>query len=770
MNNVFPKRFTKNLSALLVISVTFLILAVLYSSNLFHPQEYVLSDEGDGIKNYYCYEWHIHNDTSAVNFSGLNYPYGENHGYTDGNPLLSNILRLFPGINSYSIAIFNLSLLLSFVLCAFLLFKIFKILKVPDVFAVIAAVGVTFLCPQVTRLTGHFALSYSFCIPLIIYFLLRMESSSQKTAYIALIAVCTLLFLFIHPYLGMITTSFLLFYWLIRCILDYQNFQFNFLSVLLQAVVPLLVYFLYTKLTDTHIDRVAKPYGFFFSTASIETVFISTHKPFRRFLSNIYPIKGQNYEGVAYIGITCVFLMFYVSFLLVKKRKKIKSYLVGHPNAKVFSCMTLSAFVLLLFAMGYPFKLNMNWILDYVPVLQQFRTPGRFAWAFYFIMTIGITVFISNYFIVKANRVVRLILGSVFLLMFFVEGVPFHVSVSKNIARKNCFDETYVDEELKAIIHLINEKKANAVIPLPFFHVGTDYYNIPGTKKIIKAALIACYHSKTPLMASLTPRNSLTEAESLIQLVSSDLIEREVETKVPSVGSFILLYSKEDLSEEESALLAKGKAILETANFTVSELTYDELFSSSRAQKQIDFLTKRARLFPKSGFYMDYDSYFYFSDYESLPQGEYKGNARGFNNLLQIPPNILKKEVNYEVSFWYKAAERLDLDNVLSVKEISATKDTTVLAIKNVKSMLNVQKQKVFATLAFKPEHPESKILIALNGISDREKVFYLDDLMVRDKNNTVYRIDISPLTKDSVLKINNIDTPFNLPKSASSE
>lgn len=759
MNNTLFRFFKRNLFPVLVIFITLLVLTIFYGQILFHPQKYILSDVGDGIKNYYCYEWHVHNDTSMANYSGSNYPYGENHGYTDGNPLLSNILRVLPVINNGSIAIFNLSVLLSFVFCSLLLFKILKEFKVSELYAVIGSIGITFLSPQVFRLTGHFSLSYNFCIPLVIYLLLKMETSQKKSRYILLISACTLSFLFIHPYLGMITTSLLLVYWLIRCFAEGKMFRLNFVSLILQAVVPLAIYFLYTKYTDTHFDRVAKPYGFFFSTSSIETIFISTHKPFRHFLSNLYPIKGQNYEGVAYVGITSVFFLFYLLFLAVKKRKKIREYLREYPKARNYLWMGLSSVVLLLFSMGYPFKLNMNWILDYVPILQQFRIPGRFAWAFYFITTIGITVFISNYFLVKANKTLRLVLCSILLLLFFVEGVPFQNSVSKNLPKTNCFDEKYVNNELKAIIKVIRERKPNAVIPLPFFHIGTDYYNIPGTEKIIKASLVTCFHSKTPLMASLTPRNSLTEAESLIQLVSNDLIEREIKTKVPLTGSFIIIYSKETLSDEEAALLGRGKVLLESQNYLIKEVNHEELFASSSSQKQRDFSNKRGLLILKNGFLLSEDSYFYFSNYDSLPEKEYVGNAVANNNLMEILPNKLNKEKVYEVSFWYKTLDRLDLDNILNIKEINGTNDTTTLNSKNIKSMINVQDKKVFATLLFKTDHPENKIIISLKGISDREKVFYLDDLMIRAKDNDVFKVSYSPVKKDSVLKINNIDT-----------
>lgn len=765
MNNKIICFFTRNAASSLVVLITFLVLSLFYGPILLHPQSYILNDLGDGIKNYYCFEWHVHNDNSMINYTGSNYPYGENHGYTDGNPLLSNILRLLPGLNNYSIAIFNLSLLLSFVFCSLLLFKIFKEFQVPDLYAIIASIGIAFLCPQVFRLSGHFTLSYGFCIPLLLYLLIKLENNPGKIRYTILISIATLCFLFIHPYIGMITTSFLLVYWIIKCLADVKRLRSNLLPLVAHAILPLAIYFVYTRLTDTHSDRVAKPYGFFHSNASIETVFISTEKPFRHFLSQIYKIKSQNYEGVAYVGIASVFFLFYMLFTAIFKWKTTGNYLREHPKAKPYLWMILSSVVLLLFSMGYPFKLNMNWILDYIPILQQFRIPGRFAWVFYFITTIGVTIFVSNYFIIRANKTLRLILCSLILLLFFFEGIPFNKNILKNTVPKNIFEEKYVDEELKTIINLVREKEPQAIIPLPFFHIGTDYFNIPGTDKIIKTSLVTCYHSKIPLMANLTPRNSLTEAESLIQIISNDLIERQIKSKVVLDKSFVIIYSKELLSEEEHTLLTKGKIVLETANYLVKEITPEELFSTSISQKQNDFVKRRQSLFLNNGFLLSENSYFNFSDFDSLKNKRYEGNAMGINNVIKIVPGSLQKDKVYEISFWYSTRDRLDLDNILSVEEVNNANDTIVLASKNIKSMINIWNRKILAKLSFKTEYPENKIIIRLKGISDREKIFYLDDLMIKGMDNDVYKISRSVESNDSILKINNIDTFFKTDK-----
>src|SRR5574343_400322 len=206
---VYIFRYPRLLLSLLILSfVTYY-----YSPFLFHPNNYLLNDKGDAIKNYYCYEWHVQHDKSDLQFNGSNYPYGELHAYTDGNPFIGNFVSLFSFLKPYSIAILNLSMLASFFICALVLYAILRFYSVPVLFAIIGSLGITVLCTQSLRLGGHLALSYNFAIPLIIYLLAVrpvkvFAFSNVWTVFLS----CSAIF-FIHPYLGMICSLIAIFFY-----------------------------------------------------------------------------------------------------------------------------------------------------------------------------------------------------------------------------------------------------------------------------------------------------------------------------------------------------------------------------------------------------------------------------------------------------------------------------------------------------------------------------------------------------------------------------
>ncbi|HWY38028.1 MAG TPA: hypothetical protein VNY73_05685, partial [Bacteroidia bacterium] len=221
-----------------------LFLVYFYAPVLFHPSQYIFGDKGDSIKNYFSYEWHIQHDHSFVDYTGTNYPFGEQHSYTDGNPLLSNLLKALPFFKGQSIAIFNLSLLFSIVVTALLLFGILKEFKVVNGFAILAAIGIAILNPQTNRLTGHFTLAYSFFIPLVIYLLILFETRDRKrryNLYICFVLVCSF---FVHPYMGMILATMLFLYHVTKCLVFYRDIKQQFFPFFIQSVFPVLFYFI----------------------------------------------------------------------------------------------------------------------------------------------------------------------------------------------------------------------------------------------------------------------------------------------------------------------------------------------------------------------------------------------------------------------------------------------------------------------------------------------------------------------------------------------
>lgn len=737
----------------LVVLIMFVFTAWYYSPMLFNPSGIILQDSGDAIKNYFSFEWHVQKDTSLVNYSGSNYPYGEHHGYTDGNPLLGNFLKVFSFLKPYSIEIFNLSLLFSLLLCALFVFKILKEFKVPDLLAVLGAVGIAILCPQVFRLGGHFALAYGFAIPLVILLLLRFEGRKEKVRYSVFIALSLTALFFIHPYLGMIALSFVALYGLSKIAGEFKDVKRNSILFCIQSVAPVLVFFLYMKLTDTHVDRPQDPFGFLLYTASIETVFISTLPPFRHFLSQVYEIEGQEWEGIAYVGMTSLLTFLGIPYLLFRRGKRMKSHLSANPESKVLLRMLIAASVLLMFSMGYPFKWGMETMLDNIPLIKQFRCPGRFAWIFYFVATIFSVVLIARYFLRGQRTAIRLIASSLLLLLFAVEGIPYHQVQTGGLFVKNCFNFQHAEIELRDMIQFLNKSKQDALIPLPFFHIGTDYYDHNATDKIKRASNIVSIHTGIPMMANLTPRVSLIETERLITgVLGNSLMEKEIRKDIRAGERFVILYNRKDLTYEESILFSKGKVIWESENYILKGITEEELFKDERPAQVKFFGENRDKLIQEKGHFLSDSSLFYYEG------SMYVGNMNE-ENVLKVIEGNMEKEKIYELSFWYEPFNGGGVNNEIFVEEVKKTDGkTSVVATGNVRAMANIRNGRILGLLRFRINSPENKYRVCLKGHDDAKGQFRVNDIMIKESDVNVYR----EKNKDTLI-INNI--PVSLKK-----
>ncbi|NPA67051.1 MAG: hypothetical protein GXO50_00415, partial [Chlorobi bacterium] len=394
----------KKIGFLLILTISTAFIFFYYGQILLSPNSFLFNPKGDGIKNYYTYAYHNVNDTSAVNFQGLNYPYGEHFLYTDCHPvftlLIRNLKAVFPDIVNYQIGIINFFMIFSLLLTAIFVWLILVKYKVNEIYAVLPAFGITVMQPQLFRLLGHLALSYSFFIPLTWLLLLKFIETSKKIFFSVVISIYILILFFIHGYLGMIAASFLLSYYIFDFIFNkkttYKN-KIYFLYIFVQSVLPLLIFRYFIAFTDNHPGRTDNPWGFFFYRADWDTVFIANHPPLNPLWHKILNIH-QTWEGWAYIGITSIIAVTVFLIRSIKKSSenhKIRLDLDFIEN-KNLQIIILASILTLLFSMALPFRAGLRFITDWIPLIKQFRSVGRFAWIFYCVITISSSIYLFN--------------------------------------------------------------------------------------------------------------------------------------------------------------------------------------------------------------------------------------------------------------------------------------------------------------------------------------------------------------------------------------
>ena len=329
--------------------------------------------------NYYSYLFQAkHGSPSFWDFQGMNYPYYEHVIYTGTQPIQSWVISQL-GLVDYGIGIMNVLMLISYPICSVFLYLIFRHYKVGIIWSIIAAIAITYLSPQLGRLTGHFALSYVSAIPGMWWLLIKCKNGNIKIwslfSFLYLFA-----FFFTHPYLGMILCFLCLFYWIITFLFNRHEWKKTLGFICVQVVSPIVLFRVLMFVSDTHLNRIAEPAGFFNLYGNWSSVFMAHHGPMAGFTKAI-GVRMPSWESWAYVGFSSMVFFAFGLFYLIIKRKSLPLKLIFKHDLFIYF---LAAYAILIFAFCFPFKLHwMHWLTDYFGLLKQFRVLGRFTWIFY---------------------------------------------------------------------------------------------------------------------------------------------------------------------------------------------------------------------------------------------------------------------------------------------------------------------------------------------------------------------------------------------------
>lgn len=758
---------SNSISFILLLILSFFFLHTFYGEVLLNPNSYLFNQNGDGIKNYFTYASHIRENT-VVHSGIMNYPYGESFLYLDCQPLLTVILQglsvPFPSVSSYSIGIINFLMIFSIFLSSVFLYLLFNNLNVHKLLSVAGALSISVLSPQILRISSHLALSYSFFIPLSLYLFIKFTQSEYKVRWSVLLFINNLSWFFIHAYLGMIITSFLLLFFLFDFIFyNKSNYRksIQWLYISLQTFLPIISFWLFITLTDNHLGRTNNPYGFLVYTASINSIFLPNHPPLRHYIET-YSIGS--WEGWVYIGAGSVFtiLFFFIRRFFLLFRKKVSTNVV-FQNKQFIVPALLASLVLLFLSLGYPFKWKMEYLLDWLPFLKSFRASGRFAWVFYYVITISSIYYWSQ--LLKSNKknFVFLAIAIVLPISYFWEGIAYHKEFSNKLqTNSNLFDRTQLTGSLYRGLEYARNNEYQAIIPLPYYHIGSENFTKSATNKIYRLSMILSYHSGIPLMSNYSTNTSIPESKKLVQIISPGFYQPKlVREDIDSDKPFLIIYSNEGLSEFEKSILERGKKLYNDNDYSMFSITPDELFRNTSEEEIRNFEMLRNNLIAYNGFLItakdDFkpvasDAIISYNSFEDSPQelafrgnGSYLADMKNYNRLANIDISRIKKESPYIVSFWmYNEGGKYGQDVLNSMVFLEVefpTIDNKWLSLTNPARSCVINGSWSLIELEFKlPDYADGLTLL-LKGDNSSIKNAIIDDVLIRAKDTDVYKV-----------------------------
>jgi hypothetical protein len=487
----------------IVLIAAICVLLSFYSPILININSTFFGIQGDGIKNYYTIWYHVLYGNSLLHFDGLNYPFGEHIIFTDAQPLIAFILislkEIFPDIGSIVPGILNSLMLLSVVLGVFFSYKILDHFKTNFWIALFGSILITMLSPQMDRLLGHYSLSYVCFLPILIY-LLILFSEGKKYVYSLIICLTVTVFSFIHLYYLFISGALIGFYFLITIISD-RKYLNGIIHFLFQIGVPLLVLFFFIYSTDHILDRPEAPVGFLKYTSQLAGVFLSMESPIIEYvIVDLLGLRTLVYEGRSYLGIIAGFVLPIAGFLLLKKKVVI---------SRTIKILLFASILILFLSFGYPFHWIPSDVLDNIGPLKQFRSLGRLAWVFYFIA--NYFVFISIGYIVDRVRMRPFIKGALILLLVLggIELYQKNVKLSHTINNQILIGNASLDD--------LKSQNFQAIIPIPFFHVGSEMVGKPQQEDTYSASLLWSIETGIPIYSNMLSRTSYAQTIATYQ-------------------------------------------------------------------------------------------------------------------------------------------------------------------------------------------------------------------------------------------------------------
>lgn len=753
---------------LLIVSTSFL--WYMYQEVILHPNAFLFNDSGDAIKNYFTYAAQSKAET-WIQSSIMNYPYGETLFYLDCHPLLTWILQgldsVFPGITYYSIGIIHILMILSLFLSAVILYLIFSKLHINRWWAVIGAFGIMVMSPQVFRMTGHLALSYTVFIPLTWYLTIRFSKSQNKLLWSVLICVNISFWYLIHAYLGMIAVSFVAMQ-LFAEMFIFKTREFNidrkWIHFSIQVLIPALFFWSLVTLTDHHIGRTTNPWGFFTNNANLQTVFLPHHGILHRWLDPIINFDNQNWEGRGYIGLTStlIFILLLTGWIQKKRKKSTDLTILFEQvgNQFILRKALFASFVLLLFSMAFPFNLGFQFLLDWIPVIKKFRGNGRFAWVFYYVMTVA-TVFALHYiyYYVRISRLPHFLikLMAVLLLFLFIgEGWSYHQDVTRQYGRlPNTFTPVHLPSYYQDGLEAMDSSQFQAILPLPYYHKGSENFAVEGTDKTYRTSMTMAYHTQLPIWGSYATHTSIPEAKNSLQTLSPDFYDKAIQKDITSGKDVVIVYSKDPLNRYEQEILEKGERFFTHDQYELYRLPVNRIFESS-ANEKIDSFQRRfeeGRIYKMDEFYStDSTSCFLHEGFDDSPtlyhvsgKGAYKGELGDRKALLTVPAGILNQNKIYNLSFWFSNFGKnfgQDITNVkVRINEVMDNGDRKMLLEQRPASSMVIDGDWSLVEMEFSPHNTDHSIEIYLRGPWKKKGAYYIDELFLREKEVNVYRV-----------------------------
>lgn len=727
-----------------------------FSAYLHFPPGKVIEPYGDGFKAYMSPAYHALYDSSLTHFQGMNYPYGDNLVFADPQPLLANTLQIFQnsgsGLLQATITWTHLLMLLSILACACLLFMLFHRLGLPVWYAALAAPLLTFLSPMLARIGFHYGLAQPAAIPAVLLLLLLYQERPRWLTSLGIAATVLFFSLFHFQYFGILILGISAYFFVdFLCNPKRERLLRLVAHYTLQALLPFALLSLWLNSGPTIQDRASKPFGFLHYRSHLSGTFASPDQPHLQYLLKLTEGAGNlDIEARNYIGLIATLGFFVVAVLSLRRSKKrLLGEVPGNAAAGPFAVRIFWSGVLLyVFSTGFPFTLP-GWepFTDYLGPLRQFRALGRFSWFFFFTTNIVVLAWIGRNF-AKSIWLLIMCLGILGTEAFFFLR-------SKDLQ----LDSVAGFQPEGALLAQtgINPDDFQAILPIPYFHIGSDNFWLEPEGFVQQNAMVLSLQSGLPLCAVMMSRTSIGQTYRQLQLVGEPYRDPIILQDYPNTKPLLMLVDEERFRltaprwDHFSSAATGVRFLKDLGRLKVYTVPLSFFKASADRQREIVATeTASLSLYPAGNLLVpDSTPSSVLRTWDARPstlsylgQGGFSGNIRRQNTVFDSSLPNQKGNGRYKLSVWIYLNDDMRGTTTCSLREY----DPKTGAVFSLQQVPVGQYAKVFDSngwalieIPFQTQSARSRIHISFQN-TEAKGTLYLDELLLQPEQVPVFR------------------------------
>ncbi|WP_460620459.1 hypothetical protein [Hymenobacter tenuis] len=444
------------------------------------------------------------------------------------------------------------------------------------------------MSPQFERILAHYALSYSFIIPLYWYLLIKAFASTEKYSWRPLALYVAVAFMagLLHPYWVTMAALLALAYGLVALLQHNKASSYTkglTGRVMLAGLLSVGVFQLFMVATDSVPDRPATPWGFLHYRSGFASIFYPVLEPLRGFWKTALKTESAEiWEGWAYVGLIGLVTLFLTIIRVVQYLIRLRPDLILKPVLPLPLRIGIYAGILsALFASGVPFIWGLTGLLEYLKPLKQFRSIGRFAWIFYYIYTVYVVFYFSLLFRYLRNRRAGRFALSLSVLLIAIWGWESRNATTSFAQRVSGIEITqdFMEPQDSYMAHLSWNRSVTdfqAILPMPFYLIGSEVLQFGGGGSMYES-MRTSLETGLPLVSASMSRASWSRSAAILQLLSNDVLPKEILRDFPNQKPLLLLVTPHPLSKSEQNLVSKARLLLTDKRASLYELPLSAL-------------------------------------------------------------------------------------------------------------------------------------------------------------------------------------------------